>query len=222
MTVEIFADIQQGSPEWFAARLGLATMSNAATILAKGKDGGSSLTRKKYLNELAAERITGEPGESYTNPYLERGKTQEAEARCLYAFAADIEPELVGFIRNGPKGCSPDALLGTDGMLEVKTQLGHLQVELLLADRFPPQHLAQCQGNLWVSEREWIDLAVYSPSLPLYVSRQYRLEDYIVTLAREVARFNEELEAIVERIRRYGMPLTTQLEKSLAMEIQNG
>ncbi len=214
MTVEIF-DCEQGSDIWFRHRLGLVTMSNAATILAKGKDGGTSLTRKKYLNELAAERITGEPGESYTNPYLERGKLQEAEARRLYAFAADIEPELVGFIKNGIAGASPDALLGTSGLLEVKTRMGHLQVELLLADRFPPEHKAQVQGCLWVSDREWCDLAVYSPGLPLFVSRQTRDESYIVTLAREVARFNEELEAIVERIRRYGMPLTTQ---SLAME----
>lgn len=215
MSLEII-DCIQGSPDWLRARLGLPTMSEAATIMAKGKDGGASLTRKKYLHQLAAEIITGELGESYTNPYMERGKAQEDEARRTYAFVHDAEPERVGFIRNGPKGCSPDALIGKSGLLEIKTRAPHLQVELLLLDRFPPEHRAQVQGNLWVSEREWCDLAVYSPGLPLYVSRQYRDDGYIANLAGAVAQFNEELAEIVERVRRYGTPLTTQLEQSLA------
>lgn len=209
-------DCVQGTPEWFQARLGLPTASEFATVLAKGKDGGASLTRKKYLNQLAAEIVTGEIGESYTNGYMDRGKAQEAEARRLYAFMQDAEPELVGFIRNGQKGASPDALIGGNGLLEVKTRLGHLQVELLLADRFPPEHRAQVQGAIWVSEREWCDLAVYSPGLPLYVCREYRDDGYIANLAGAVTRFNEDLHEIVERIRRYGMPVTEQLEQSLA------
>jgi len=204
-------DCTQGSAEWFRARLGLPTASEFATVLAKGKDGGASLTRKKYLNQLAAEIVTGEPGESYSNPYMERGKSQEEEARRLYAFSCDTRPELVGFIRNGQKGASPDALIGADGLLEVKTRLGHLQVDLLLADRFPPEHRAQVQGALWVAEREWCDLAVYSPGLPLYVCREYRDDAYIDNLARAVAQFNEELAGIVERIRRYGMPVAEHL-----------
>lgn len=215
MTLEI-VDCLQGSPEWFRARLGLPTMSEAATIMAKGRDGGASLTRKKYLHQLAAEIVTGEPGESYSNPYMERGKAQEAEARRLYAFIHDADPELVGFIRNGQKGASPDALIGSGGLLEIKTRLGHLHVELLLADRFPPEHRAQVQGAIWVAEREWCDLAVYSPGLPLYVCREYRDDGYIANLAGAVARFNDELSEIVERVRRYGMPLSEQLSQSLA------
>lgn len=217
MTVEII-DCIQGEPEWFRARLGLPTASNFATVMARGKDGGASLTRKKYLNELAAEIITGEPGESYTNGFMERGKMQEAEARRLYAFMTDADPELVGFIKNGPKGASPDALIGNDGLLEVKTRLGHLQVELLLADRFPPEHRAQIQGSLWVCERDWCDIAVFSPGLPLYVSRQWRDDGYIANLSGAVAQFCDELAEIVERVKRYGEPppsLTQQLTASL-------
>lgn len=217
--IEIY-DMPQGSEAWLRARLGLVTMSNAATILAKGKDGGASLTRAKYMRELAAERISGELTDGYTNIFMERGKLQEAEARGLYALCRDVEPELVGFIRNGNQGCSPDALLGTDGMLEVKTRLGHLQIELLLADKFPAEHRAQVQGGLWIAEREYCDLAVYSPGLPLYLSRQYRDEAYIANLAAAVDRFNEELALIVEQIQRYGQTprefLREQLKASAA------
>lgn len=202
--IEVF-DCDQGSDDWYRCRLGMPTASEFATVLAKGKDGGSSLTRAKYLRTLAAEIVTGEPGESYSNGYMERGKAQEAEARRLYAFMHDARPELVGFVRNGRKGCSPDALIDDNGLLEVKTRMGHLQVELLLADRFPPEHRAQVQGAIWVTEREWCDLAVFSPGLPLFVSRQYRDEDYIKTLAEAVDRFNEELAATVDKVRAYGI-----------------
>lgn len=216
MAFEII-NCEQGSDEWIRARLGLPTASEFSVILAKGKDGGASETRRKYLNRLAAEIITGEPGESYRNGYMDRGHAQEPDARRLYAFANDVEPELVGFIRSGAKGCSPDALIGNAGMLEIKTRLGHLQVELLLADRFPPEHRSQVQGGLWIAEREWCDLAVYSPGLPLFVRREYRDDGYIANLSGAVNRFNEELAEIVERVRRYGSPLSEQLARSVEL-----
>lgn len=216
MTVE-FIDCEQGSPDWFRARIGLPTASEFATVIAKGKDGGASLTRKRYLHQLAAEILTGEIGESYHNTAMERGKAQEAEARRLYAFMHEADPELIGFIRNGPKGASPDALIGNDGLLEIKTRAPHLQVELLLADRLPPEHRAQVQGGIWIAERDWCDLAVYSPGLPLFVTREYRDDGYIANLAGAVAKFNEELAETVERVRCYGMPLTEKLQASLEM-----
>jgi hypothetical protein len=217
MTLAVFS-CYQNSREWFACRLGLPTASEFATVLAKGKGGGESLTRRKYLQALAAEIITGEPGERYSNPYMERGKAMEDEARRCYAFMHDADPERVGFIRNGRKGCSPDSLLGADGMLEIKTKRGDILIDLLLRDEFPPEHKAQTQGALWVAEREWIDLACYWPGLPLFVKRVQRDEPYIRDLAASVDRFNEELSAIVERIRCYGMPppsLTETLKHSL-------
>lgn len=221
MALEIF-DVEQGSPDWFRLRLGIATASEFATVMARGKGGGESLTRKKYLHTLAAEIITGEPGESYTNAFMERGNAQEDEGRRAYAAIHDAEPDRIGFIRNGPKGCSPDSLIGIDGLLEIKTRLGHLQIELLLRGEPPPEHKAQCQGGLWVAEREWIDLACYSPGLPLFVHRHYRDDEYIANLAGAVSQFNEELAAIVEKVRRYGeprqSPLTEQLKASLALE----
>jgi hypothetical protein len=200
--IEIF-DCAQGSPEWFSARLGLPTASEFATVMAKGRDGGASLTRKTYMLKLAGEILTGEPAENFSNGHMERGKIMEAEARDLYAFTYDAYLTSVGFVRNGNKGCSPDSLIGDAGMLELKTKLPHLLIECLLKDDFPPEHKAQCQGALWVAEREWIDIAIYWPKLPLFVKRARRDDGYIANLAGAVDAFNDELQETVRRIRRY-------------------
>src|SRR5690349_15047654 len=77
----VIFDCEQNSTEWYRARMGLPTASEFATILAKGKDGGASLTRQTYMRKLAGEIITDEPMESYVNAAMERGKIMEAEAR---------------------------------------------------------------------------------------------------------------------------------------------
>lgn len=198
-------DCEQGSESWFRARAGMPTASEFSTVMAKGE----GKTRRTYLYKLAGEIITGQPMESYSNAHMERGKLMEDEAREEYAFLFDAEPERVGFIVNGPKGCSPDSLIGSTGMLEIKTKLPHLMIEVILADKFPAEHKAQCQGALWVAEREWIDIAIYWPGMPLFVKRATRDDIYIKTLSDEVDRFNEELSEVVEKIRRYGAPEPT-------------
>lgn len=195
---------EQGSGDWFRARMGIPTASEFASLLANGKGGGESKMRRTYMLKLAGEIITGDPMESYCSADMERGRIMEGEARDLYAFMTDIEPQRVGFVRSGDKGCSPDALIGADGMLEIKTKSPHILLDVLLKDEFPPEHRAQCQGALWVAEREWIDLACYWPRLPLFVRRAYRDDGYIATIAGAVRQFNEELAEIVERVRRYG------------------
>jgi hypothetical protein len=193
---------EQGSPEWFAARLGIPTASEFHTIMASGRGGGESKTRRTYMMKLAGEILTGQPMDSFSNGHTERGKEMEPDARNLYAFMKDCEPEIVGFIRNGPKGCSPDSLVGNNGMVEIKTKLPHLQVDCLLSDRLPPEHKAQCQGQLWVAEREWVDFVSYWPGLPLFVIREHRDEEYIAKIAAAVDEFNGELAHAVERVRR--------------------
>jgi hypothetical protein len=203
MALEVF-HCEQGTEDWHECRRGIPTASEFATVLARGRDGGASLTRKSYLYRLAGEIVTGRCAETYSNRDMERGKEQEPIARDIYAMEHEAEPELVGFIRNGPKGCSPDSLIGADGMLEIKSAAPHVLIEKLLREDAPPEHKAQCQGALWVAEREWIDLAIYCPGLPLVVHRLTRDEPYIANLAAEVDRFNAELAEIVERVRRYG------------------
>lgn len=187
---------EQGTEEWHRARIAIPTASRFKDVLAKGE----GKTRRRYMLDLAGERITGEPVESYSNIHMERGKIMEDEARDLYCFMSNEEPYRVGFVRHDNTGCSPDSLIGTDGALEIKTKLPALQIECLLADKLPSEHVAQVQGTLWICEREWLDFVSYWPKLPLFVKRVYRDEDYIKNLAAEVARFNDELNELVEKI----------------------
>jgi hypothetical protein len=199
MAIEIF-DCAQNSPEWFSRRLGLPTASKFHCILAKGE----GKIRKSYLYQLAAEIITGEPTESFQSAAMERGKEMEQEALRNYVLIHDCEPQLVGFIRNGRMGASPDSLIGDDGVLEIKTQRADLLISTLIKDAFPSEHMAQCQGALLVSGRNWIDISVFWPGMPSFVKRAYRDAAYIINLRSEIDRFNDELDMTVEKVRAYG------------------
>lgn len=197
--MQIF-DCEQGSPEWFEARLGIPTASEFATVMAKGE----GKTRRKYLLRLAGEIVTGEAEETYSNAHMERGKIMEDEARKRYAFQFDVQCRRVGFIRNGQIGCSPDSLIGDDGGLEIKSAIGSVQVDRLLRNVLPPEHKAQVLGNMFVTGRKWWDFVSYAGvKLPLFRVRVTRDEPYIENLKSELSAFNRDLEAVVESVRRY-------------------
>lgn len=192
--VQIF-DCAQNSEAWLEARRGIPTASRFADVLAKGQ----GITRRKYLYTLAGEVLTGEVQPAFATEAMERGHAMEADAVNLYAFERDVEPVTCGFMRRGRVGCSPDRLLGDDGLVEVKSKLPHLQLEVLERATLPPEHKAQVQGQLWVSGRDWCDFISYWPRLPLFVKRIERDEPYIKTLAQAVADFVGELDALVAK-----------------------
>ena len=196
--LEIF-DFIQGSPEWEKIRLGVVTASEFKAVMAKGE----GKTRLKYMRTVAAEAAGGEPFERYINDHMERGHSKEDEARNLYTFMTDNEVQQIGFMRRGRVGYSPDGLIGSDGLLEIKTKLGHLHVECLEADALPTEHRQQCQGGLWVSGRQWIDFVSFSRGLPLFVKRVVRDENYIARIKVEVDDFIVELDAKIAKILNY-------------------
>jgi len=204
---------EQGSPEWYAARLGLPTASEFKTIIGIKKDAREKITRQIYMRKLAGEIITGEPCDNYTNDHMERGTELEPMARELYLFTHGVECERVGFVSNGTAGCSPDAFVGACGGLEIKCALPHIQIDRLLKDELPPEHRAQVQGALWITQREWWDFVSYCPRLPLFVKRVPRDDGYIATLAGAVREFNFELAEMVDRVRRFGEPPPSVLDQ---------
>ena len=212
MKREYFMGLEQGSEEWFNLRAGCVTASEFKTVLAKGKalkGGGKapSKGRHTYMLKMLGERLTGEPQEFFSNHHMERGKVMEEEARLLYEMATDQSTEPCGFIKLGEEiGYSPDALVGEPGLAEIKTRLPHLQLELLLAEKagkaeIPPEHIAQCQGGLWVADREWVDFVSYWPKLPIFIKRLYRDEEYIKNLADQVEWFLSELHQLRDKFK---------------------
>ena len=188
---------EQGTPEWFEHRCGIPTASMFSTMMAKG----TGATRNKYLYEKAAEIITGEPAEGFGgNKHTERGHEQEPIARELYEMQTGHTVKDCGFMRaDYNAGYSPDGLPG-DGLLEIKTKLPHLQVEILLKGNIPTTYTKQTQGGLLISELEWLDFVIYSPGLPLFVKRCYRDEELIKEIRTEIDRFNNDVNDIVSRL----------------------
>lgn len=204
-------DCEQGSDEWFRVRMGIPTASEFGTLLAKGRDGKSpSLTRAKYLRRLAGERIAGEPGETFKSAETERGKEMEAKARARYALETGFKLTLVGFVTNidGRVGASPDSLVGDKGGVDFKTAkyeilIEHIESAIKDPSYFPAEHVPQCQGCMAVCEREWWDIAIFWPGMPLFVKRLYRDESYIGRLRVAIDEANAEIEAIMARVGSY-------------------
>lgn len=197
---------EQGSDEWFKARLGIPTASCFNFVCAeRGPRGGDSskerIGRRTYMYKLVGERITGKPKYEYNNDHMERGKEMEQEARDWYAFTTDLKPVQVGFLRRGDVGCSPDSLIDKQGMLEIKTKLPHCQIETLLDGTLPTEHVKQVQGQLWVAAREWCDFVSYWPDLPGFRVRVHRDEQVIAKIKVAVDQFLDEMYTLEQRIR---------------------
>ena len=173
--------------------------------MAKGRDGKSpSLTRKTYLFKLAGEIVTGKPSNNYKSADMVRGNEMEQEAADHYAFTRDVDLIKIGFAKRGNMGCSPDRLIGDEGGLEIKTAEAHILIEHMFRDDIPPEHVAQVQGTMMILDRPWWDIMIYWPGItpPVFRSRPDRA--YQANLKGEIDRFNDELAAVVERVRAYG------------------
>jgi hypothetical protein len=200
MSVEVFTCLQ-GTPEWRECRRGIPTASAFHMMLA----GGQGKTRRKYMLELIGEQLTGLPADSFANAHTERGHIMEVEARERLAYDYELPLRQVGFLRReikgaGYVGCSPDSLIGDDGMIEIKTKLPHLQLEVLLEKRLPPEHVAQCQGALWVAQRKWLDFVSYWPGLADFKIRVFPDPEYFAKLEEGVARFYQEMQECIKQI----------------------
>ena len=202
-------DCEQNSPAWKAARMGIPTASMfAAVCQLPGPRGGSASARDTYLYKLAGEQLTGLQMANVNTATTRRGHDREQIAVDRYEFITGNQCEKVGFIRNddlvriGGVGASPDRLIDSDGLLEAKTREAHLQIELLLTDQLPPEHIYQIQGQLWVAERDWCDFICESPRLELFTKRVYRNDRMAAEIKVAVDQFNQDLEDVIYTIRR--------------------
>lgn len=198
MPIEVF-DCEQRSPEWYQARLGIPTTSEFKTVL---RDVNTSKTYNDYIRKLAGERITGDPANRYSNANMQRGNDMEAEALDKYIFLTGNKVDRVGFLKDTKlrAGCSPDGLIGKDGMVEIKTAEPHVLIEYILTDKFPAEHVAQCYGGTFISGRQWTDIAIYWPKMPLFVKRLHRNDQYNAELLTAVNRANREIDKLVQTI----------------------
>ena len=204
--------IPQGTPEWFAARLGKVTASRIADATARTKTGWGA-SRANYMAELIAERLTGTQGDSYTNAAMQWGVDHEADARAAYEFYTDATVDLSGFITH-PKisasGASPDGEVGKDGLVEIKCPNTATHIDTLLGLSVPEKYIKQMQWQMACSETAWCDFVSYDPRMPenmrLFVRRVPRNASMIENLEKDVLEFLGEMEQRIEALQRhYGM-----------------
>ena len=186
--------------------MGLPTASNFAEIMAKGRGGAPSVRRGGYMNKLLAERLSSELDEGYAGGDVMRGMELEDAAISAYEFECGVKVERIGFMRSEVAGASPDGLVGENGLIEVKCPRRHHYVRMVLSGNPAADYMPQIQGQLWLSGRQWCDLVLYSPPLPLFVHRVNRDEDDIGELSEAVQSFAADLaEAEVALRRQLGM-----------------
>jgi len=201
-------ECEQGSPEWLAARAGRVTASRVADIMRKTSQGKVSAKRQTYLGEIVAERLSGQPIETFTSKAMQWGKDVEEESRRTYAFMHGVEVQQIGFAVHGKiemAGASPDGLIGDDGLIETKSPESKTHIESLLGAPIDPDYVTQMQWQMAVTGRKWCDWISYDPRFPpemqMHVRRVVRDPVVIVDLERAVTQFLAEVDDTVRRLR---------------------
>ena len=199
--------IEQGSREWLELRLGKVTASRITDVLAKGKS-GEALTREDYRYELVVQRLTGDPGESFTNAAMEWGTTTEPQARIVYEAEMGLFVEQVPFVLHPTIenfGCSPDGLVQDIGLVEIKCPSSKNHIKYLNAGKPPAKYVPQMQCQMAVTGRQWCDFVSFDPRLPtdlqLFVARLDRDEEYIKSMEVEVVKFLTEVETMYTQLK---------------------
>jgi len=175
----IIYNINQSTEEWQALRIGKFTASNFHIFL------GNSQTRTNEIYKKAAERLTGKKcdQDNFRNGHTERGHELEDLAREAYTFETGNEVEQVGFVElDDFVGCSPDGLINSKGLIEIKCLDNHGFIKAKNKDYIAPIHKTQIQFCLMVTNREYLDYVIFNPNFGdkgLIIRTVERDEEYI-------------------------------------------
>lgn len=172
----IVHDVEQRSPEWYALRAGMPTASEFSKIVTSKGEASKSISGYAYT--LAVEKYAGRPVDAWEGNYhTDRGRELEEHALNLYALMHDTEVHRVGFVTDADAtmGCSPDGLVGDDGVVEVKCLKAENHAKAIVYYRkngkSPPDYVQQTQGQMMICGRKWCDLIFHHPELPPLVIR---------------------------------------------------
>jgi putative phage-type endonuclease len=197
--------VEQGTPEWQALRVGKLTASRVADMLATVKT-GESMSRKNLRADLIAERLTGSKTDSYSNSAMNWGVETEPQARVAYEVFSYNFVDQVAFVDHptiANFGCSPDGLVGDDGLIEIKCPNTSTHLEYIETRKPPSKYLTQMMSQMSVTGRRWCDWVSFDPRLPdglkLLVVRIERDDEMIAKIEAEAINFLAEVDAkIVE------------------------
>lgn len=204
MEVEAIA----GTPNWYAARRGLLTASRIADALAVLKNGKPSESRRKLMFDLLAERVTGIAVDHYVTPAMQWGVDNQPHAIAAYEAETGelVGPEL--FVLHPTidwAGATPDGLVGSDGLIEVKCPTTPKHLTWVMAGEVPEEHQPQMIFQLACTRRQWVDFVAYDPRVAgkaqLFIRRFEPPKSEIERIEEGARRFLAELAAMSEQLR---------------------
>lgn len=179
----IYHDVIQGSDEWHKLRSTRFTASNFPKLFMKD----TTKTYQNLINEIVFARLTGEVEENYQNEHMRRGIELEPEAIESYELLTFNKVNRIGFIELDEwVGCSPDGLVGNNGMIQIKCPKASTLMDYYERD-IDKDYLIQMQGELYVSGREWNDYYVYHPKLKPILKRVYQDNKITQAIATNLA-----------------------------------
>lgn len=205
-------ECEQQTPEWLAVRIGRVTASRVCDVLATLKDPKKeSADRRNYRNELVCETLTGLTEENYVNAAMEWGIENEPLARAAYEMTTDLSVDPVGFAVHPSIelfGASPDAMVGEDGVLEIKCPQTATHLNWMLRGEVPAEHKAQMYSEMACTGRRWCDFVSYDRRLPkhlrLFVRRLEWDDAAIAEIETKVTEFLGEVKQVVETLNNLG------------------
>lgn len=193
----------QRTQDWWNARRGVPTASRFDAVLTP-KTAKPSASQEGYICELIAEKFATEWPPSET-PILSHamayGIEHEPRARAWYGFETGNDVREVGFVfaDAGRYGCSPDGLIGSTGLLELKCPQPQTHIRYLLDGGLPSEYKCQVHGQLIVTGFDWCDFVSFCDGFPALKVRVFP-DDFTELLRAELERFCDKLDAAVEKI----------------------
>lgn len=193
-------DITQGSSEWHEIRRGKFT----ASVVSKLLMGKSTQGYSDAIYKVAMERLSGKIPEGYSNAAMLRGIEMEPMAREAYEVETLTLVEEVGFIEaNEWVGCSPDGLVGDDGMIQIKCPAYNTHIGYLINDEVPKDYYLQMQMEMLVAGRKWNDFVSFHPDLPMYVKRVNLDKATCDKIETEIEIAKQKVEEIIKKIQQW-------------------
>ena len=194
----------QRTEEWFAAKAGVPSASNADQVLTASGNLSSSATR--YMCSLLAERRGIFENNVPETEWMIRGRELEDEARGYLAFDHDLEVVQVDWVLNDDEsaGCSPDGLAELDGEpigVEIKCPKASTHISYLLNGTLPTAYKPQVHWSLAVTGLpSWLFVSYY-PGLDPLVVRVSR-DRYTQKMLAAMQQFVEQLNVADARLGR--------------------
>ena len=135
--------------------------------------GDYSTQATAYAAMIVAKRLG-----VYTEPpptfWMEWGNTHEPNAKAAYTLQTGREITDVGFVLpdgTDAYGCSPDGLVGDDGLIEIKCPKPETLITYHTDGVLPAKYRPQIQGQLLITGRDWCDFYVFHPELTPFLLR---------------------------------------------------